>query len=270
MAQRNLHNELKQGDSSTKDLNSIIGRLSHELDTSNAQLKNVTSEKAKLEIRISEMEVLLHRKETMPPLPPKRVGGRPRASSLTHLNVASMEKDLESIRASSKSYQVELESTKAKMSRMQDDLVKVENAKLVLEKQLAESEARLRTALEESEERQRELSYLQVQSGSAEREEQLLARLEEEEKKVELLTSELSAASRSKGGELKRSMERLQTQLNAESSKVARLEEQEIQLTQEREEALNERDDALAKAEELSSLVAEKARAVGELREVVR
>ena len=50
MAQRNLVNELKEGDSSTKDLNSIISRLSHELDSVNSQLCKVMGEKSKLDI----------------------------------------------------------------------------------------------------------------------------------------------------------------------------------------------------------------------------
>ena len=47
-------------------------------------------------------------------------------------------------------------------------------------------------------------------------------------------------------------------------------EEQEIQLAQEREEALNERDDAVAKAKRLSSLIAERDKRVVELQENVR
>ena len=50
VAQRNLVNELKEGDSSTKDLNSIISRLSHELDSVNSQLCKVMGEKSKLDI----------------------------------------------------------------------------------------------------------------------------------------------------------------------------------------------------------------------------
>ena len=49
-AQRNLVNELKEGNSSTKDLNLIISRLSHELDSANSQLCKVTGEKSKLDI----------------------------------------------------------------------------------------------------------------------------------------------------------------------------------------------------------------------------
>ena len=74
------------------------------------------------------------------------------------------------------------------------------------------------------------MSYLDGISGSAEREEQLLSQLEEEEKKVELLTQELASASRSNTGELRRSVDRLQNQLRNESSRVRMLEEREIVL----------------------------------------
>ena len=129
-AQRNLVNELKEGDSSTKDLNSIISRLSHELDSANSRLRKVTGEKSKLDIRVGEMEVLIQRQQMMPP-PPQKTPGRPRSSSLTHLNIVSMEWELDTLHSMSKSYQTELESSRARISKMQDDLVRVENEKLV-------------------------------------------------------------------------------------------------------------------------------------------
>ena len=151
------------------------------------------------------------------------------------------------------------------MSKMQDDLVRVENEKLVLEKHLIDKDLLLRSALEEVEERKREMSYLDGMNGSAEREEQLLARLEEEEKKVELLTQELASASRSNTGELRRSVDRLQNQLRNESSRVRMLEEREIVLTQEREEALNDRDEALAQVEELTQTLKERDESIAAL-----
>ena len=56
------------------------------------------------------------------------------------------------------------------------------------EKHLIDKDLLLCFALEEVEEHKWEMSYLDGISGSAEREEQLLTQLEEEEKKVELLT----------------------------------------------------------------------------------
>ena len=109
------------------------------------------------------------------------------------------------------------------------------------------------------------MSYLDGMNGSAEREEQLLARLEEEEKKVELLTQELASASRSNTGELRRSVDRLQNQLRNESSRVRMLEEREIVLTQEREEALNDRDEALAQVEELTQTLKERDESIAAL-----
>ena len=210
------------------------------------------------------MEVLIQRQQMMPP-PPQKTPGRPRSSSLTHLNIVSMERELETLRSTSKSYQAELESSRTRISKMQDDLVRVENEKLVLKKHLIDKDLLLRSALEEVEERKREMSYLDGMNGSAEREEQLLARLEEEEKKVELLTQELASASRSNTGELRRSVDRLQNQLRNESSRVRMLEEREIVLTQEREEALNDRDEALAQVEELTQTLKERDESIAAL-----
>ena len=80
------------------------------------------------------------------------------------------------------------------------------------------------------EECKREMLYLNGISSSAEREEQLLSWLEEEEKKVELLTQELASASHSNTGELRCSVDRLQNQLQNKSSRVRMLEEHEIVL----------------------------------------
>ena len=132
-------------------------------------------------------------------------------------------------------------------------------------KHLIDKDLLLCFALEEVEERKREMSYLDGMNGSAEREEQLLARLEEEEKKVELLTQELASASRSNTGELRRSVDRLQNQLRNESSRIRMLEEREIVLTQEREEALNDRDEALAQVEELTQTLKERDESIAAL-----
>ena len=91
--------------------------------------------------------------------------------------------------------------------------------------------------VEDIKEKDDELAYLRAQSGSAEREEQLLARLEEEEAKVALLEKHVRESSRSQ--DLSRSLESLKGQLSREISRREELENREIDLVREKEEAID-------------------------------
>ncbi|THH11618.1 hypothetical protein EW145_g566 [Phellinidium pouzarii] len=254
-ALRAAREELKNQATSTRDAEYLVNRLAQDANGTLEQQRKLLADKSKLESQVRELQGELQRQHLAPP-PSMKTPSRSRASSLTNLKVASLERDLAQIHASESSTRLSLESTKEKLTKVQSDLIRVENEKTVLEKKVAEKERMLQDALEDKSDFERELEFLRSQNGSAEREEQLLGRLEEEESKVALLEQQLSQLCQSK--DTKRSADRLQNQLKNEIAKREAVEAREVELVQEKEEALNELENTKVLIQELNEEIREK------------
>lgn len=234
---REARAELQEKAASVKESEHFLAQLSHTATTSQTEHTKLLNEKARLEEKVKELIFQIRRLELSPPSSSKPIA-RPRSSSLTNLKLATLEQDLEHIRATASASQSELDLTKAKLSKAQEALLRVENEKLVLERKMQENDRQLRDSIDERKDLEREVAFLREHNGSEERENELLTRLEEEEQKVALLEAELFKLSQSK--EMKRSLENMRAQLHQEVAKRQAIEQRESDLVQEKEEALDE------------------------------
>lgn len=141
-------------------------------------------------------------------------------------------------------HDVELNSMFSKLANLQTDLVKVENEKVGNERRL---QAQLNDMTEKLEEGEEELAYLRQQVGdgsAADREKQLMERIDEDQARIEQLVK-LGDGSR----KTEEALHRTESKLKAEALKASKAEERNINLAREKEEAL----DALEKARETLS-----------------
>ncbi|KAL5519338.1 hypothetical protein ACEPAH_1021 [Sanghuangporus vaninii] len=255
-ALRSAKKEREREAATAKEAQHYLNRAAVESNDYLEQREKLVAEKAKLEFQVRELQGELQRHQAAPP-PPPRTPARPRASSLTNLNkVAMLERDIEQIRASASSSELDLTSTREKLSKVHTDLIRTENEKAALEKKLKEHEQKVKDILSEKEDLQAELDFYRERSGSQSHEDELIARLEEEEAKVALLEKQLTQASTSTHA--KRAFDQLQARLNNEISRREDLEAREEQLVHDREEAFNEIDNLKRTVEEFERAISQK------------
>lgn len=269
LTRENVENELRAARedvrmqaTSVRETEHLFNRLAQDANGTQQQQTKLLADKAKLEAQVRELQGELQRQQFAPPPPPK-TPKRPRASSLTDLKMTSLEQDLERVRASASTAELNLEATKDKLSRAQSELLRVENEKAAVEKRMFDKDQKLQDILEDKSDLEGELEYYRAQNGSGEREEQLLARLEEEEGKVALLEQQLAKLSQVK--DLERNLTRLRDQLEDEQERREEAETREIDLVADREEALNELENARFSLEELTQAVQNKDDRINEL-----
>lgn len=164
---------------------------------------------------------------------------RPRSSSLSNFKVTTLEQDLLEARTCLATKETELRTVHEKLSQMQNDLIKVDNEKSAMEMNLRAEMGKLQSFLEEKEE---EVAYLNEQQGDTGREEALLKRIDEDAAKIEALEMVLRGAEDPK--QLREKLQRVEGQIWRERKHLAELEEREIQLIQEKEQALDELEEA--------------------------
>ncbi|EJD03538.1 uncharacterized protein FOMMEDRAFT_166919 [Fomitiporia mediterranea MF3/22] len=262
-ALRTANEEREKEAASVKETQYFLNQIASESSESRKERERLAAEKAKLDAQVRELQGELRRHEIAPPPPPK-TPARPRASSLTHINkVVMLERDIEQIRASASSSEIDLKSTQEKLSKAQSDLIRIENEKAVLEKRLKDAEEKVKDARTDKSELQAELDFYREQCASGSREAELIARLEEEESKVTLLEQQLAQASRSSA--MKRSIDQLQSQLDNEISRRQIAETREVMLVQEKEEALNELEDLKVSVREQDFFVQQRDTRIKEL-----
>ena len=259
---RAAREELRNQAVSARDAEHLLNRLVQDANGMQQQQAKLMADKAKLESRVRELQGELQRRQSTPP-PPLKPLRRPRAPSLTDPKVASMEQDLAQLRASASTTEMQLESTKERLSLTQNELVRAENEKAVMEKRLVEKDRKMRDILEEKSDLEQELEFHRGQNGAAEWEEELLVRLEDEENKVALLEQQLAKLSSTK--DLDRTPAKLRDQLRDEISIREAVEIQEVDLVAAREEAFNDLEGARVSVEELTQAVRDKDHRIQEL-----
>ena len=236
-ALRSSEEERKKECSSLRETQYLMDRLANDSNESASKVERILREKSKLEAQVLELQGELSRQQASP-VPPTKTPSRRRSSSLSNINrLAILERDMESIKESASTSQLEAETAREKLTKATRDLVRVENEKSAMEKKVRNMEGLLRAAKEEKDELLREIEFHRSQDTSS-RESDLLDRLEHEENKVALLESQLAQMSRAK--DLKSSVDRIATQLRDEVAKREAAELREIELIEQREEAFNE------------------------------
>ncbi|KAF7337491.1 Wd40 containing snare-dependent exocytosis protein [Mycena sanguinolenta] len=240
------HEKLKAKDLETRELEATLESLSHKSNSFNARGTKLEKEKSTLEARVRELEGNLRQLSSPAPTaatttPSRHRAARRRSSSVSDTRITTLEQDVKDTRASLTQVEAELRGTAAKLSQAQNDLVQVENEKLASEKRLHTEIRDLRAALREKDE---DMKYMKEQLGDGGREEELLKRIDEDEAKIATLELLLSDGTETKA--LKEHIRRLDQKLLIESERMMEMEDRHAELVREKEDALDEAENAQA------------------------
>jgi len=237
--------KVKDNGLETRELEATLEAISHTSDEHKARGDRLGREKSMLDARVKELESELRKApQHLPTTTPNRRGistgiHRPRSSSLSNFNVTTLEQDLVEAQTSLATKDAELRTIHQKLSQVQKDLIKVDNEKLAMERKFKAEVEELQAFLGEKED---ELAYLKEQQGDTGREEELLRRIDEDGAKIEALEMMLRGAEDSQ--QLKEKLQRVEGQVWQERKHLAELEERQIELIREKEEALDELEEA--------------------------
>lgn len=223
---RSAEEKGKQEEIAQRELQQALEFISSRETASNAIISNLRSEKATHERRIRELEANLQ--QVLSAATPKRKG-RARSSSLSDIRITSLERDLRESRASVLSLQAELGKAQEKLRRNEEDLFRVENAKTVLERRMAEEMKNMEERLASKDEEIVRLSGGEDLGLAQEREEELIQRVEEEEAKVQALERLLLETRDLKA--MESALQKAEKKVAAEISKVKGLEEKNTGLS---------------------------------------
>ncbi|KAJ7161292.1 hypothetical protein C8R43DRAFT_1175467 [Mycena crocata] len=249
------HEKLKAKALEARELEATLESISHKSDTFNARGNKLEKEKSTLEARVRELQGDLRQLSSPAPTAatPARRAVRRRSSSVSDTRVVTLEQDLKDVRVSLAQKDTELRVATAKLAQAQNDLVRVENEKLASEKRLQSEIRDLRVALQEKNE---DLEYMKEQQGDGGREDELLKRIDEDEAKIAALERLLADAPETQT--LKDRLRRMEQQLVVESERVLEMEGRHIELVREKEEALDEAEDAQAQIARLADALRQK------------
>ncbi|KDQ63135.1 hypothetical protein JAAARDRAFT_120952, partial [Jaapia argillacea MUCL 33604] len=124
--------KLKEEASRSRELQSIIDKLSHGSDGTKAECSKLELEKRKLESRLKEMEANLHQVVTAA-TPARTRPTRARSSSLSGLQITSLQQENNELRSARAQHEAILQASKEKLQHAQEDLIAVQNEKTALE-----------------------------------------------------------------------------------------------------------------------------------------
>jgi myosin protein heavy chain len=235
------HGKVKDNSLETRNLQATLEKISHTSDEHKARGDRLEREKSMLDARVKELETQLRQtpKHLPTTTPNRREISRPRSSSLSNFRLSTLEQDLIEARTSLATKDTELRTLHQKLSQVENDLITVDNEKSAMEKKFKAEVGELQAILEEKEE---ELCYLKELQGDTGREEDLLRRIDEDDAKIEALEMMLRGTEDSK--QLKEKLQRVEGQVCRERKHIAELEDRQIQLVREKEEALDELEEA--------------------------
>lgn len=226
----------KVKDQDKKELEAILDSMSHASSGHTVTIAKLEREKAALESRVRELEKTLG--QQLPPITPARLNVFSPPSPTSTI-VTTLEHDLIHTRATVSQQDSELQALNYKLRQTQADLMKTDNEKSAMERRMKLQIADLQATLVE---KQQELSYLEEQLGDGSREEALLKRIEEDGAKIMALES-LVRYDQPKN-DFEHDMRRLQHRFEQEQQNLIQIEELQVELIKEKEEALDELEDA--------------------------
>jgi hypothetical protein len=258
---RSAEEKGKQEEVAQRELQHALESISSRETASNAIISNLRSEKATQERRIRELEVNLQ--QVLSAATPKRKG-RARSSSLSDIRITTLERDLLESRASALSLQAELGKAQEKLRRNEEDLVRVENAKTVLERRMADEMKNMEERLASKDEEIVRLSGGEDLGLAQEREEELIQRVEEEEAKVLALERLLSETRDLKA--MESALQKAEKKVAAEISKVKGLEEKNAGLSRDMRQVRDALEKSDAHAQNLKTALNERDSLVHSLR----
>ncbi|KAJ7786606.1 hypothetical protein B0H16DRAFT_1491052 [Mycena metata] len=247
----------------TRELEATLETLSHKSDNFNARGARLEKEKGTLEARVRELEGNLRQLSSPAPTvatPSRQRATRRRSSSVSDTRIITLEQELKDTRVTLAQRETELRGATAKLAQTQNDLVKIENEKLASDKRLQAELREIRVALQDKSE---ELEYMREQQGDSGREDELLRRIDEDDATIAALKKLLADAPET--AELKERLRRVEQKLLIESERVLDMEGRHIELIREKEEALDEVEEARNEISNLSDALHQKERMIEEL-----
>ncbi|KAI0033989.1 hypothetical protein K488DRAFT_84430 [Vararia minispora EC-137] len=247
---QNSNAQLKAGDSARRELQATLETVSAREQNTTRALAEMQREKAALELRLRDLETNLQ--QVVSATTPSRSGrgGRPRASSLSSIHISSLERDLAEARTMVNQLQVQLQHAGEQAAAARAAAVRAENEVMALERRL---KAQVQALQDQLEERDDELAYLHSQQGGGslvrEREEELMQRIEEEERKVATLQKLVQDTRRME--QLQESLTKTEKRLKEEIAKVKGVEDRNTTLLEGHEKTKRELDGAQSRLERL-------------------
>jgi len=167
-----------------RDLQANLESLSRTSDERYSRSAKLEREKATLEARVGELEAHVRQLSLPPSVPDQRNASRRRSSSLSSCRTTMLERELNEVRLSLSRKENDLCVATESLSWAQDNLMRIGNEKLALEKKVTRESTELKALLEQTED---ELQYWKGQHDNGSREEELLQRIEEDEAKITTL-----------------------------------------------------------------------------------
>ncbi|KZT08687.1 uncharacterized protein LAESUDRAFT_648603 [Laetiporus sulphureus 93-53] len=254
-------NKLKEAEQATQELYGTIHSISTNAGASSEDKARLEKENTTLHARVRALQSeIAAREQAEQPLlrrsQPQPSNSR-RSSGSTTLRLAALERENSELQACVSQQASELLDARNRLSRAQDSLVGKENEKHAMEKRLQQQLDEVQAELKEQ---QDELKALQGRGGedAAQRETDLLERLEEEETRIAALEKELTRSMESRKKELsllQKELDRSTVLLKNGTKKLEKAEAQIIQLMDEKEEGLAQRKEAYKEVEELKRQV---------------
>lgn len=234
--------KLRASELNERELQSHLEILSSREDAAKDGTSKILKEKKVLEARVRELDAEVRQLSAPTSGIPKKAG-RARSSSVSMGNFksAAMEQDLNDTRASLATKEKDLRNANEKLNRVQTQLMQAQNEQMAMEKKTQRQVKELEASLEEKD---YELDSLRAQqaSGGHEREEELMKRIEEDEAKLSAL--EMLVGESHKLESIKDALQRTEKQLKVEISKSEESEKRCAELVREKEETLDELEQA--------------------------
>ncbi|KAH9486241.1 hypothetical protein JR316_0000305 [Psilocybe cubensis] len=227
---KSSHLELRQ-------MESTLERISNTSDDHKGRSEKLEREKTILESRVKELESNL-RNVTQPnatATPGRRTISRARSSSLSNFRITTLEQDLLDVRDSLAKKECHLQTVSQKLAQASQDLMKADNEKSAIEKQLGSQINTLKALVEEKEE---ELEYMRQQQGEGSREDELLKRIEEDDARIAAL--ELMLREEEGARELKERLRKMENALKEEQQRGADAQERCKELSKANQKALDQ------------------------------
>ncbi|KZV70971.1 hypothetical protein PENSPDRAFT_743332 [Peniophora sp. CONT] len=235
--------QLQSDASARKELQATLEAVAAREAEAKRALEDAARDKAAQDLRIRDLEANLGQLATA--TAPKRRG---RASSLSGIHLASLERELAETRAAAARSEAAAAQAEKRASQARTDAVRIENEAAAMERRLR---AEVQEARERATEQTEELEFLRAQQGAgAAREEELMQRIEMEETKVASM-EKLLASSRDMS-RLEDELAKTQKKLKAELARARGMEDRQTALAQERDQGLRQLEEARGRAERIA------------------
>ncbi|VDB87529.1 unnamed protein product [Peniophora sp. CBMAI 1063] len=233
-----------QSDASTrKELQATLEAVAAREAAAKRALDDAARDKAAQDLRIRDLEANLQQLASA--TAPKRRG---RASSLSGIHLASLERELAETRAAAARSEAAAAQAEKRASQARSDVVRIENDAVAMERKLR---AEVQEARDRAAEQTEELEFLRAQQGAGvEREAELMERIEMEEAKVAQM-EKLLAGSRDMS-RLEDELAKTQKKLKAELARARGMEDRQSALVQERDDGLRLLEEARGRAERIA------------------